>query len=588
MSNMLFLNEYCNTSQGFEILEEKATPGSSWKSLKFRGVFQRADTKNQNGRVYPYKVLDKAIQEASESLMARNMMGELDHPCLTNSNFNVLTESGWKPFLEIQKGEKVWSLQDGMAVLSLVENVINQPYTGEVYSVTGRNINSTFTAPHKFIFKNRNGKGEFKATIKEVAENKKNYTHFPIPKTATFLKSSNDTISIPAVSIKSNNTKINQERDLVVDSKVFAAFMGIYLSEGNVGKNNYHVFISQKVGWTKEYIKTEILDKLSNELIWHEYNNGFGTNDARLSTYLKPLGNKYTKFIPKELKHLSEDCLRELLFWFGIGDGRLVGPCDKPEDISVKQAIANSIRKTLKSKYLKFQLFSVSERLIQDLHECLIYCGESGNKTTIIPDKDYIYAGIIKAENKVPLHILNISSAKHLYISKYTTIKKSVHSGNIYCLTTTHGNFYMEQNGKSFWTGNSDGSPTVSLKNVSHVITNLKFSGKDVIGEALVFDDPGPAGTPAGRLLGALIRNNCTVGISSRGFGSITESYDGVTVDEYKLFTFDAVQDPSTQKAFIHQVNEGSDFKRQIALAVERNNFIESLRNDFSSMIVKK
>ena len=214
MSNMLFLNEYCNTSQGFEILEEKATPGSSWKSLKFRGVFQRADAKNQNGRVYPYKVLDKAIQEASDSLMARNMMGELDHP--------------------------------------------------------------------------------------------------------------------------------------------------------------------------------------------------------------------------------------------------------------------------------------------------------------------------------------------------------------------------------------SDQSPTISLRNVSHVITDLKFSGKDVIGEAIVFDDPGPSGTPSGRLLGALMRNNCTIGISSRGYGSVSENYEGTIVDEYKLCTFDAVQDPSTQKAFIQPVNEGVDFKKQIELALERKNFMDSLRNDFSKMIGNK
>ena len=129
----------------------------------------------------------------------------------------------------------------------------------------------------------------------------------------------------------------------------------------------------------------------------------------------------------------------------------------------------------------------------------------------------------------------------------------------------------------------SDQSPVVSLKNVSHVITNLKFSGKDLIGEAVVFDDPGPAGTPSGRLLGALVRNNCTVGISSRGFGSVTEGYDSTTVDEYKLVTFDCVHDPSTQKAFIQPVNEGADFKRQLEKELERKKFIEELRNYFCS-----
>lgn len=134
----------------------------------------------------------------------------------------------------------------------------------------------------------------------------------------------------------------------------------------------------------------------------------------------------------------------------------------------------------------------------------------------------------------------------------------------------------------------ADQSPTVSLKNVSHVITSLRFSGKEVIGEAIVFDDPGPAGTPAGRLLGALIRNNCTVGISSRGYGAVSEGYEGTTVDEYKLVTFDCVHDPSTQKAFIQPVTEGADFKRQLKQALEREALLKELRSEFSTMLLKK
>lgn len=134
----------------------------------------------------------------------------------------------------------------------------------------------------------------------------------------------------------------------------------------------------------------------------------------------------------------------------------------------------------------------------------------------------------------------------------------------------------------------SDQSPTVSLKNVSHVVTTLRFNGNDLIGEAVVFDDPGPSGTPAGRLLGALIRNNCTVGISSRGYGAVNSDYDGSSiVEEYKLVTFDCVHDPSTHKAFIEPVNEGTDFQRKLKQALQEKEFIEYLRNDLS-MLFKK
>lgn len=134
----------------------------------------------------------------------------------------------------------------------------------------------------------------------------------------------------------------------------------------------------------------------------------------------------------------------------------------------------------------------------------------------------------------------------------------------------------------------SDQSPTVSLKNVSHVVTTLRFQGSDLIGEAVVFDDPGPSGTPGGRLLGALIRNNCTVGISSRGYGAVNSDYDGSSiVEEYKLVTFDCVHDPSTHKAFIEPVNEGTDFKRKLQRALDEKEFIEHLRNEFSSIFKK-
>jgi hypothetical protein len=77
-----------------------------------------------------------------------------------------------------------------------------------------------------------------------------------------------------------------------------------------------------------------------------------------------------------------------------------------------------------------------------------------------------------------------------------------------------------------------------------------------MIGEAIVFDDPGPAGTPAGRLLGALIRNGCTVGISSRGMGALGHDRSGQSiVEQYQLVTFDCVHNPSTQKAYVFQLS---------------------------------
>lgn len=64
--------------------------------------------------------------------------------------------------------------------------------------------------------------------------------------------------------------------------------------------------------------------------------------------------------------------------------------------------------------------------------------------------------------------------------------------------------------------------------------------------------------TPCGEILKVLINNGVRVGISSRGVGSGKVDENGILVigESYKLITFDAVADPSTNKAF-QQKQEG-------------------------------
>jgi len=64
------------------------------------GVLQRADAKNQNGRVYPKDLLMRESKKYAETFIAeRRALGELDHPDtsvvnLNNVSHNIL-EMGW-------------------------------------------------------------------------------------------------------------------------------------------------------------------------------------------------------------------------------------------------------------------------------------------------------------------------------------------------------------------------------------------------------------------------------------------------------------------------------------------------------------
>lgn len=87
---------------------------------------------------------------------------------------------------------------------------------------------------------------------------------------------------------------------------------------------------------------------------------------------------------------------------------------------------------------------------------------------------------------------------------------------------------------------------TVSLSNVSHLITSIQITGKEVIGEAELLN------TPMGNVAQALIKGGVKIGISSRGLGTLTEGEDGrkYVNEDFRLITWDIVADPSTRGAF--------------------------------------
>ena len=96
-------------------------------------------------------------------------------------------------------------------------------------------------------------------------------------------------------------------------------------------------------------------------------------------------------------------------------------------------------------------------------------------------------------------------------------------------------------------------SSVVNLGNVSHNIVDLWWDGNDLMGKIEIL--PTPSGNIAKELLKAGIR----LGISSRGMGSVRELGEGkVEVEnDFEIVCWDLVSNPSTQGAFMNNLNEG-------------------------------
>lgn len=105
----------------------------------------------------------------------------------------------------------------------------------------------------------------------------------------------------------------------------------------------------------------------------------------------------------------------------------------------------------------------------------------------------------------------------------------------------------------------------INLKNASHLVIDIWWDGNSVMGKVKVLD------TPSGKCLRSLVDSGVSLGISSRGLGSVSEGANGtVTVQEdFQLICFDFVSEPSTPGAYM-SLQEG--IEKQIFSKADRIN----------------
>jgi len=99
--------------------------------------------------------------------------------------------------------------------------------------------------------------------------------------------------------------------------------------------------------------------------------------------------------------------------------------------------------------------------------------------------------------------------------------------------------------------------PTVNLDRVSHKITSLVREGNNFRGKAQLLS------TPMGKIAQNLIGEGVTLGVSSRGVGSLKEDMRGCKVvgEDFMLATAaDIVADPSAPDAFVSGIMEGKEW----------------------------
>ena len=99
-------------------------------------------------------------------------------------------------------------------------------------------------------------------------------------------------------------------------------------------------------------------------------------------------------------------------------------------------------------------------------------------------------------------------------------------------------------------------SPTINLDRVSHMITKLYPDGTNFMGKAKILD------TPNGKIVKSLLDGGASLGVSTRGVGSLKphNGYQLVQDDFHLATAADIVADPSAPDAFVRGIMEDAEW----------------------------
>lgn len=116
----------------------------------------------------------------------------------------------------------------------------------------------------------------------------------------------------------------------------------------------------------------------------------------------------------------------------------------------------------------------------------------------------------------------------------------------------------------------------VNVRNACHTVEGLWWDGNDMWGKLELLD------TPSGNIVKNILKAGKTLGISSRGLGSVkpvAEEAGAVEVcDDFELISFDVVSNPSTHQAYLRMVSENIDPKN--TQQAKKYFFVNKLIND--------
>jgi ribonucleoside-triphosphate reductase len=370
-------------------------------------------------------------------------------PCYDDKT-EILTKDGFKLFKDLTDKDEVATLKDGKYIeYHKPIHRVKIRYRGEMIHIKTNDLDLLVTPNHKMIVARQTSKGR-KVTI--VRADKLKYNDW-ILRTGIWKGKEKKRFILPALKEKerfySPITKKYHQRERIwkekeIDMDTWLAFLGIYLAEGYAVKKsskkakegNYEVGIICIKPQVKKEIR-KILNKLPFK--YRETEDRFIILDKQLWSYLRKLGDCYTKYIPQEFKELSARQLRLLLDAFNMGDGRRAG----------KRRI----------------YYTSSKRLQDDIGELILKVGHSPRYYTQKDRKISIEGRVLHPSKEFPNLVIAENVSKYYTFTEkkyrkkdgsgYANFERVPYDGYVYSVEVPNHIVFVRRNGTCAWSGNT-------------------------------------------------------------------------------------------------------------------------------------
>jgi ATP-dependent 26S proteasome regulatory subunit len=354
----------------------------------------------------------------------------------------ILTKQGWKKYTELADDEVVATLNPATNELEYhtIERKIQYHYEGKMYRLDSTQVSLMVTPNHKLWVGKRTKPGRVKygfAFPHEVFGRTGTASYPYYKKDAKWGGVDEEYVVLP----RRGSGSGPRHEEIRIPVSEWAQFFGLWLAEGYTAYSggNYHVGIRN---FDRELLHFAYDSLRRWGLNPHYSSDGRVTVlNKQLYDLLRPIGDKYTKYIPDEIKNLPPPLLRGILEYYARGDGT--------HDVDDAEVGETRVRCQTSSPRLRDDLMEIS---LKAGFECNYVVHVEPGSTAIIVEAGGRERTITRTATNYRLSILHRRGETRVDNPRMENWED--YSGTVWCVTVPNHIIYVRRNGKPVWCGN--------------------------------------------------------------------------------------------------------------------------------------